>query len=94
MEEATRTCVDQRFVERNLVEAAGHMNTLDLRGGTDDRGDLRAAIDAARARQRTPGDERTPDQRNADALVGGRADPGPARAGGGRVPRAGTPRTT
>jgi Domain of unknown function (DUF222) len=112
MEEATRTSIDQPFAERDLVEAARHMNTLDLRrhwnqlryqadqeagleaeadqrerrwarfcrtrwdtgqfqGELDGEGYswLRKAIDAARARQKTPGDERTPDQRNADALV-------------------------
>jgi len=112
MEDATRTCIDERFVERNLVEAARHMNTLDLRrhwnqlryqadqeAGVEAEAEqrerrwarftrtrwdtgrfqgeldpesyawVRAAIDAARARLKVPGDERTPDQRSADALV-------------------------
>jgi len=112
MEEATRTCIEPGFAEQSMVEAASHMNTIDLRrhwnqlryqadqdAGVEAEADqhqrrwarfartrwdtgqfqgeldaegyswLRKAIDAAKAALETPHDQRTPDQRNADALV-------------------------
>ena len=112
MEEATRTCIEPGFAEQSMVEAASHMNTIDLRrhwnqlryqadqdAGVEAEADqhqrrwarfartrwdtgqfqgeldaegyswLRKAIDAAKAALKTPHDQRTPDQRNADALV-------------------------